>query len=90
MGDKIWLIPVKSIEEYKPGPRGRHAVQAQKKAAEVKLVEEFNNTVRVAQGRPISEQIDEQQSGQEPDPTEYLSVEETAERLKFARRTIRS
>ena len=44
----------------------------------------------MAQGRPVSEQIDEQQSGQEPDPTEYLSVEETAERLKFARRTIRS
>ena len=41
-------------------------------------------------GRPISEQIDEQQSGQDTAPTEYLSVEETAERLKFARRTIRS
>ena len=92
MGDKIWLIPVKSIEEYKPGPRGRHAGEAKAREDAVALNAELNSAIRVARGRPISEQIDEPQSGQETTqaPIEYISVAEAADRIKMSQRAVRS
>ena len=49
IGKKMWIIPRKSIEEYKPGLQGQAAVNARKEAECRKLQEDF-----AAQGTPIS------------------------------------
>ena len=79
-GDKIWLIPRKSIEDYKPGPHGRHAGEAKNKAEETTRQAEVNEAIREVQGLPTV--IHEPQSGQEAVATEYISVAEAAKRLR--------
>ena len=87
-GDKIWLIPRKSIEDYKPGPRGRHAGEAKNRAEETTRQAEVNEAIREVQGLPTV--IHEPQSGQEAVATEYISVAEAAKRLNRPLRAIRS
>lgn len=38
LGEKMWLIPEKSVKEYVPGPKGFAAVKARQKEREQKLI----------------------------------------------------
>ena len=91
VGGGIWLIPKKSVEEYKP-VRIVDPVRYRYRAEEAAHKVELNNAIREVQGRPISEQIDEPQSGQETTqaPIEYISVAEAADRIKMSQRAVRS
>ena len=88
VGSKVWLIPRKSVEDYKPGPRGRHAGEAKNRAEETTRQAEVNEAIREVQGLPTV--IHEPQSGQEAVATEYISVAEAAKRLNRPLRAIRS
>ena len=41
VGQKVWLIPEKSVMEYKPGPQGFAALKARKLAKKEALMAQF-------------------------------------------------
>ena len=51
MGKKIWIIPEKSVFEYKPGPQG-FAVMKARKLAEA---EQLRNTINEARNTALQE-----------------------------------
>ncbi len=79
VGQKVWLIPVQAVIDYKPGLRGFAATQAKKR-------EEEGKAIRAAKGLTGE---DKKPSPRQEEP-EYVTVEEAAEILKRSKRTVRS
>ena len=48
VNSKAWLIPMQSVLDYKPGPKGFAAVKARKEAAEAASKAEADEIVRKA------------------------------------------
>ena len=48
IGEKMWLIPRKSVEEYKPGKQGFAAVKEREEAKKTAWLAEVNTAIRVA------------------------------------------
>ena len=78
-----WVIPEQSIDNYKPGPRGFGAKQAQMRAEAEKALAEQNAAIRAAKGLP------ERESEASSVETEYVNVEEAAKILNRSKRTVR-
>ena len=81
-----WVIPEQSIDNYKPGPRGFGAKQAQMRAEAEKALAEQNAAIREAKGLPA---IDSEASAAPEEPMEYVNVEEAAKILNRSKRTVR-
>ena len=75
VAQKVWLIPMKSVIDYKPGPQGFAAVQARKRAEEAANIQEQNRVIR-----DTSEEVVD---------CDYVSVEEAALKLGMSRRYVR-
>ena len=56
MGEKMWVIPRKSVINYKPGPQGFGAVKARKEAQKAAMLAEINSAIRNARGLSTSGQ----------------------------------
>ena len=84
VAQKVWLIPMKSVIDYKPGPQGFAAVQARKRAEEAANIQEQNRVIRDVKGLP-----QEVPSSEEVVDCDYVSVEEAALKLGMSRRYVR-
>ncbi len=83
---KAWIIPKQLVIDYKPGLRGFAVKQAKKRAEAEKALAERNAAIRAAKGLPPKEK---KPSPRQEEP-EYVTVEEAAEILHMAKRTVRS
>ena len=84
---KEWFIPVQSVIDYDPGPRGFAKTQAEKKAREEARLAEQNAAIRKAKGLPS----DNKPVDSDDDPMSgcLLTVEQAAEIIGMSRRYIR-
>lgn len=68
---KVWLIPKKALEEYKPGPQGFAAVWAHRRAAQQATQPEQTDDVN----RPSSDQNNDTDSSQVSNNSEDVARE---------------
>ena len=83
VGQRVWVIPKQSIDDYEPALRGFAAVQAKRRADAEKALAEQNAAIRAAKGLP------ERESEASSVETEYVNVEEAAKILNRSKRTVR-
>ena len=84
-----WLIPIKSLIEYKPGPRGFAAQKPIIEAEKAARLAELNKAIRAAKGLPIDEKAEPNTGQEEPQTVIYVSVKEAAELLGQSARAVR-
>ena len=88
---RTWAIPVQSVKDYRPAPKGFAATREAKNRQAAAELAELNATIRAAKGLPAddSENNNVEERGQDTRSGSYITIEDAAKIFGLATRTVR-